>query len=107
MRFWNMATVMALKPGTGAPSRSLLTPTTTTVPALRMAPKACPMCSFLTMPMLTIAESSGTSPAEDQPEMVRRWHRDQDRAGQALPGLGPGHGLQRALGFALGEHHDA
>jgi hypothetical protein len=55
-----MATVMALKPGTGAPSRSLLTPTTTTVPALRMAPKACPMCSFLTTPMLTIAESSGT-----------------------------------------------
>ena len=57
-----MATVMALEPGTGAPSRSLLTPTTTTVPALRMAPKACPMCSFLTTPMLTIAESSGTSP---------------------------------------------
>ena len=58
MRFWNMATVMALKPGTGAPSRSLLTPITTTVPALRMAPKACPMCSFLTTPMLTIAESA-------------------------------------------------
>ena len=46
MRFWNMATVMALKPGTGAPSRSLLTLTTTTVPALRMTPKACPILSM-------------------------------------------------------------
>ena len=108
MRFWNMATVMALKPGTGAPSRSLLRPTTTTVPALRMAPKACPMCSFLTTPMLTIAESSGTSP-----------RRRSTRNGTAMaPRSRPGRASSTwprswtwppggVLGFALGEHHDA
>ena len=30
---------------------------------------------------------------QDQHQVVRRRHRDQDRRGQALPGLGDGHGL--------------
>jgi hypothetical protein len=68
--------VMALKPGTGAPSRSLLTPTTTTVPALRMASKACPMCSFLTTPMA--AEGAETldlvrAGADGSPHLLAVW----------------------------------
>ena len=117
---------MALKPGTGAPSRSLLTPTTTTVPALRMAPKACPMCSFLTTPMLTIAESAPwpsvigldervrfrevvVDPGGAEPRrpglLARRRVDDHDVAG---PGQGRAlHGVHADAARADDEHHVA
>src|SRR5690242_11407112 len=42
-----------------------------------------------------------------QPPLVRGWHRDRHRRGQAVSGQCVDMGSRRIVGFALGERHDA
>ena len=56
MRFWN--SVMSARE-IGAPTSAMLPrPVTTTVPALRIEAIACPRCSPVVTPTVTIAESA-------------------------------------------------